>query len=238
MTSATFISRFREIFGERVPLPLVYFYSDKPLAETPFVGGCLFKTFAQAEQGTAVSFNATNIGCGGGRFYTGFAPMPDRVPKFVSETEHYKHTPAQVAEAISQMDIQKAPGPWLNIVRSDEVETFDQIEGMVFLATADELSGLCGWAFYDTQDPQAVTTIFGSGCSTMLANVTTENRRGGQHCFLGLFDPSVRPWIDADKLGFAIPKSRLDTMLLTLDSCFLTNSHAWSKVRQRLQAND
>ncbi|MBM6991939.1 MAG: DUF169 domain-containing protein [Prevotella sp.] len=234
MTSQAFISKFREIFGDNVSLPLVYRYTNEPLAETPKIGGCFFKSFAQIEQGRAVSLNETNIGCGGGKFYTGFTEMPERVPTFVSYTERYKQTPEQVIESVAQMDIQRAPAGWLNVMRVDRVETLDDIEGMIILATPDELSGLCGWAFFDTSAPDAVTTVFGSGCSTMFANVTTENRRGGQRCFLGLFDPSVRPCIDKNKLGFGIPKSRLDTMMQTVDDCFLINSHAWPRVKERL----
>ncbi len=238
MTTETFISKFRDIFGEKATLPFVYFYTDEPIAETAKTGGCFFKTFAQIEQGEVVSLNESNIRCGGGKFYTGFTPMPERVPKFVSYTERYKQTPEQVVDSVEQMNILPAPAPWLNIMRVDHVETLDHIEGMIFLATPDELSGLCGWAFFDSQDPMAVTTAFGSGCSSMFANVTTENRRGGQRCFLGLFDPSVRPCIDPDKLGFGIPKSRLDTLLTTLDECFLTNSHAWPKVRERMEGGE
>ncbi len=35
---------------------------------------------------------AENIGCGGGKFYTGFTEMPERVPTFVSLKEKYKQT--------------------------------------------------------------------------------------------------------------------------------------------------
>ena len=37
-----------------------------------------------------VSLNADVIGCGGGKFYTGFTDMPERVPTFVSLKEKYK----------------------------------------------------------------------------------------------------------------------------------------------------
>lgn len=235
MTSTLhFISLFRQAFGPNALLPLVYSYTERPLAHTPKIGGCFFKALPHVMDGGTLSLNADNIGCGGGKFYTGFTPMPERVPTFVSLKERYKQTPEMVARFVADIDVQQAPAPWLNLMRVDGVETLDQIEGMVFLATPDELSGLCGWAFYDNNSPEAVTTLFGSGCSTMLANTTTENRRGGSRCFLGLLDPSVRPHIPAGRLGFAIPRSRLDGMMATMGQCFLGGAPAWKKVRARL----
>lgn len=42
--------------------------------------------------GGIISLNAENIGCGGGKFYTGFTEMPEHVPTFVSLKEKYKQT--------------------------------------------------------------------------------------------------------------------------------------------------
>ena len=39
---------------------------------------------------------AETIGCGGGKFYTGFTEMPEHVPTFVSLKERYKQTPQMV----------------------------------------------------------------------------------------------------------------------------------------------
>ncbi len=237
MIPQEFINLYRKTFGEAPYLPMVYYYSDQPIGETEKMGGCLFKWFDKILSGTPVSLSGESIGCGGGTFYTGFTELPERVSGFVSLKERYKQTPEMVTEAIQKMNIQRASATYLNVVRVDQATDFDDIEGMIFIATPDVLSGLCGWAFYDTTTDDAVTTIFGSGCSTMFANVTTENRKNGQRCFLGLFDPSVRPHIDAQCLGFGVPRSRLVTMLGTMEDCFLGNSHAWTKVRARINDN-
>lgn len=234
MKSQDFIKLFRELFGNNVSLPIVYNYTNEPMANTPKFGGCIFKKLVEIDHGEIVSVNTSNLQCGGGRFYTGFTDMPNRVPNYVSATEHYKQTADLVLQSIRQMDVQRAPAEWLNIWRVDQTETLDDIEGMIFLATPDELSGLCGWAFYDNSDPEAVLATFGSGCSALFANVTTENKRGGQRCFIGLFDPSARAFIDKDKLGLGIPKSRLETMLFTVNENFLTQSSAWAKIKDRM----
>ncbi len=93
MDVSTFIRNYREAFGPQCPLPILFSYSDTPLADTETVGGCFFKTLQRVREGVSVSLCADNIGCGGGKFYTGFAPMPERVPGFVSRQERYKQTP-------------------------------------------------------------------------------------------------------------------------------------------------
>ena len=79
-----FIENYREAFGESAQLPLLFGYSDEALADTAKIGGCFFKGLQAAREGTPVSLSAEVIGCGGGKLYTGFSDMPERVPKFVS----------------------------------------------------------------------------------------------------------------------------------------------------------
>ena len=106
---------------------------------------------------------------------------------------------------------------------------------LFFYATPDILSGLCAWAFYDCNEPDAVCTPFGSGCGTTIATAVRENRRQGYRTFIGLFDPSVRPYVGADELGFVIPASRFRTMYETMRSTCLFGTNAWSKVKARIE---
>lgn len=235
MDLKAFIESYREAFGENAQLPLLFGYSDEALADTAKIGGCFFKGLQAAREGTPVSLSAEVIGCGGGKLYTGFSDMPERVPKFVSLTEKYKRSPELVIDYVKGLEMPLAGKPYLNFVRADQVESFDGFEGVMFYATPDMLSGLCGWAFYDTNEPDAVVARFGSGCSTVVSMSIVENARQGQRCFLGLFDPSVRPWVDKDELSFTVPMSRFRTMLDTMRDCFLFGSHAWERVKNRMQ---
>lgn len=235
MDIATFITNYREAFGAQAPLPLLFAYSDTPLATTGKVGGCFFKQLNTARRGILVSLNADNIGCGGGRFYTGFAPMGEHIPTFVSLKERYKQTPDMVLDYTRQLSIEAAPKAYLNFVRIDQAESFDGMEGLFFYATPDILSGLCAWAFYDCNEPDAVCTPFGSGCGTTIATAVRENRRQGYRTFIGLFDPSVRPYVGADELSFVIPASRFRTMYETMRSTCLFGTNAWSKVKARIE---
>ena len=91
--------------------------------------------------------NAENIGCGGGKFYTGFTEMPERVPTFVSLKEKYKQTLEMVIDFIQQIGVPRTENKYLHFARIDKVESLEEIEGVVFLANPDMLSGLTTWAF-------------------------------------------------------------------------------------------
>jgi hypothetical protein len=228
------ISDLREAFGETVELPIAFWYSDEPVAETPKIEGCFFKGMRAVRDGGAISLNADNIGCGGGKFYTGFAPMGEHIPNFVSLKEKYKQTPEMVVDFIAHSEVARATKKFLNFTRIDALESLDGIEGITFFASPDTLSGLTAWAWFDNNADDAVTTRFGSGCSTVVSDAVRENRRGGKRTFIGCFDISVRPHLAPDELSFTIPTSRLREMLLTLRQSSLFGTPAWQKLRGRI----
>ncbi len=231
-----FIKNYKEAFGEKAELPLVFWYSDTAIAKTEKINGCFFKGFESVRNGETLSLSLETIGCGGGKFYTGFTDMPEHVPNFVSLKEKYKKTPEMVIDFIEQLKVPKTEKKYLNFARIDTIDNnkLNSLEGLIFLATPDILSGLCTWAYFDNNSEEAVVSLFGSGCSATITRAVTENQKNGKRTFLGLFDPSVRPHIDENVLSFVIPLSRFREMYYTLrDSC-LFNTHAWSKVRKRI----
>lgn len=234
MNVSEFIDNFREAFGRRVGLPVAFWYAARPVAETPKIEGCFFKGLAEVRAGRPMSLHADNIGCGGGKFYTGFTPMPAHVPNFVSLKEKYKRTPEMVLDFVARSEVPVATERYLNLARIDTLDTFDGIEALVFFAGPDVLSGLTTWAWFDSNADDAVTTRFGSGCSTMIADPVRENRRGGRRTFLGCFDVSVRPHLAPDELGFAIPMSRFREMYHTMRRSSLFGTHAWERLRGRM----
>ncbi len=235
MNIRDFIHNFREAFGEAAGLPIAFWYSDQPISATPKIEGCFFKTMNEVRDGRPMSLCIENIGCGGGKFYTGFTPMPPHVPNFVSTKEKYKETPEMVLDHIARSEVPTAAAKYLNFARIDAIESFDGIEGVVFFTTPDILSGLTSWAWFDNNADDAVTTRFGSGCSTVVTDAVRENRRGGRRTFIGCFDISVRPHLAPNEFSFTIPLSRLREMCGTMLRTSLFGTHAWEKVRDRIQ---
>lgn len=230
----TFITNYREAFGERAELPIAFWYSDKQESETEKINGCFFKGMQQVREGKAISLNEDVIGCGGGKFYTGFTEMPVHVPNFVSLKERYKKTPEMVTDFVEQIGVPRAERAYLHFARIDKLESFDDVEGLLFLATPDILSGLTTWAYFDTNAFDTVAAPFGSGCSSVVTLTILENRNEGKRCFLGFFDPSVRPYFEANILSFTIPMSRFKEMYHTMRESCLFDTHAWGKIKERI----
>lgn len=67
-----FIQSYREAFGSKAPLPLLFGYSDQPIADTEKIGGCFFKGLQMARDGQPVSLSSDVIGCGGESSIQGF----------------------------------------------------------------------------------------------------------------------------------------------------------------------
>lgn len=199
------------------------------------VNGCFFPAFEKVRDGQPVSFDSTTMKCGGGKFYCGLAPMPEYVPTFVSEKEHYKASPALVKDFVEQLEIDVDKHMYLNFQRLDQVEDYIEFYGVLIFAIPDILSGLVAWAYYDNSSDDAVCTPWGSGCSTTIRAVINEEKVFGSHCFIGLFDPSVRPRLRANELMFGIPKSRLEEMAKFMRDTCLFNGASWPKVKERIK---
>ena len=118
-----FLNNYREAFGDKVDLPIVFWYSEQPVTPVDKIGGCLFKCMKEVRAGQTVSLSVETIGCGGGKFYTGFTEMPERIPGFVSLKEKYKQTPEGVSEFLEELQVPRAKMDYLNFARMDKVET-------------------------------------------------------------------------------------------------------------------
>lgn len=228
-----FITDYKEAFG-CASLPIAFWHSDTPVAESKVVNGCFFPVFEKVREGEPVSFDATTMKCGGGKFYCGLAPMPVHVPTFVSEKEHYKATPQMVKDLVERMDIEVAKHKYLNFQRIDSIDGNVIYHGVLIFATPDMMSGLVSWAFYDNDSEDAVCAPWGSGCSATIRAVIKENENLGRRCFIGLFDPSVRPRVRANELVFGIPRKRMEEMAAFIRETCLFNGVAWPKVRERI----
>ncbi len=106
-------------------------------------------------------------------------------------------------------------------------------EAILFFATPDILSGLCTWAFFDNNSSDAVTTQFASGCAAIVTFAINENRKNGNRCFLGMFDPSARPLVPENELTFTIPMCRFKRMMETMNDSALFQK-AFTIVKKRI----
>lgn len=233
MTVNEFIERYRDAFGDAAPMPISFGYSDNAVSEIKRVPKCMIGTISNVRHGESLTLTEENVICGGGGLYTAFREMPERVPMFVSEVEHYKQSKEMVIDYVNNLHIQITNKPYLNFVRIDKLKNWDEAEAILFFATPDILSGLCTWAFYDNNSSDAVTTQFASGCAAIVSFAINENRKNGNRCFLGMFDPSARPLVPENELTFTIPMCRFKRMLETMNDSALFQK-AFSIIKKRI----
>ena len=233
MTIQEFILKFRQAFGETAPLPISIAYSTNPAAEVKSVPRCIIGAISKVRNGDSLTLCADNVLCGGAELYAAFRPMPERVPVFVSEVEHYKQSKEMVKDYVDALEITRTSKPYLNFVRVDKLSYWDDAEALIFFATPDILSGLCTWAFYDNNSPDAVTTQFASGCASIITFAVKENQQNGRRCFLGMLDPSARLLVPENELTFTIPMSRCKEMLDTINDSALYQK-AFSALKRRI----
>lgn len=231
-----FIKSFHQAFGD-YELPVALWYSQQPEGALEKTRGCFIKDLKPAREGAIISLNSDTISCPGGKVYSGFLAMPPTLPKFVSEKEHYKETPELVDDFVRDLNIPYKNGMYLNFASIASIQNFDKLEGLVFFATPDVLTGLVSWAQFDNNHPDAISVPFGSGCSSVVAQTIVENQNNGQRVFLGMFDPSARPQVEANILSLSIPMSRFKKMYYTFNDSCLCGARAWLKVKERIESN-
>lgn len=238
MKDIELIDKLKMAFGEKFPIPIAVSYTDEPLGETPEKAHCMIRHMISAREGKAISLTVTDVLCGGGKVYAGYAEVNEKICNFVSCIERYKISPKSVADFVSNLDLKRNDGKYLNFIRIDKYNVnMDEIEGLVFFVTPDMLAGLWSWANYDLNMDDIIVANFGSGCSSTIANMVRENNIGGYRCFIGMLDISVRTLVRPDELTFSIPRCRLKKMFESIDQCCLGGAPAWLKVKARINEN-
>ncbi len=233
MKKENFIESFRKAFGN-YELPIGFWYSDEPVVETEKVKGCYLSSLKSVLEGEVISHSMDSITCPGGKVHTGFAEMPPTIGNFVANKEHYKKTPEMVCDYFSGLAMSKNPDKYINFAPFELIDSFENIEAVIFFATPDVLSGLISWVLYDTNKSDAVSVPFGSGCSSIISEAVVENKKNGYRTFLGMFDPSARPIVDENILTLTIPMSRFKVLYDTINESCLQGSRDWNKVKQRI----
>jgi uncharacterized protein (DUF169 family) len=231
----------RELVGLRHD-PVAFFYTDQPPeGYQPPAGphSCLVGFLSRAHRGETVYFDRDTVGCGGGGYYLGFCPARPGIDEFVStgvpgqvEGEHYKQSPELVRAFREQHPPRPAPARYAVFRPVSRLHENDLPELVVCLAGPDELAGLVGLANY-ARPEEAVLLPFGSGCSAMISRPLAEAARPQPRAFLGLFDPSARPFVAADELSFTAPLALWLEMLANADQSFL-QTKTWATLRRRL----
>ena len=204
--------------------------------------GCVAAMLAAAANGKIAAFSKETTACVGGCAGLGFEKYPLGWIEYflscgsetVNRCEHYKQTPElarNFIENVSNKLIEKLP-PRKKVLLFKPLEfvTEDDLpEVIIFLANADQLSGLVTLANYDSVTNDAVKILFGAGCAQVVLYPMTDKN----FCYVGLTDPSARKFVDKNLLAFSLSYEKFLHLENLAAESFL-NYDAWQKIFNRI----
>ena len=239
-----FITRWKKYFPG-ASLPVALFYNNELHGAEPAkkfaTHHCIIADVTSVFGGKSLAFNKTNIGCGGGLRYCGFADsLRPNFEFFLSygiegkmEGERYKKDPETVLELMKNTPKMKAPAEWLIAKPYEKLDAEDNPEVILFFASPDVLAGLFTLANFDRPDLYGVKVPFSAGCGSIIQYPLLENESENPDCILGMFDSSARPYVQAGTLSFAIPMKRFEILAGYMDESFLTTG-TWDVIKKRI----
>ena len=245
-TRDTFIQLWGKYFGAS-ELPIKFYYTDEeghaPLVEPGSTSRCVIGALTAVREGNSLCLDADSIGCPGGKRYLGFAEgimrgfeyflsygIPGRL-----EGERYCKTPELVKEIMESTPTFRAPGRFIVFKRWDRLEESDNPEVVIFYAKPDVLSGLFTLARFDEADRNAVSTPFGSGCSTIVQHPYLEKDSEHPKAIIGMFDPSAQPFVPPDVITLSVPMKKFTRMIDYMEESFLI-TNTWSRIKERIDS--
>jgi hypothetical protein len=125
-----------------------------------------------------------------------------------------------------------APKKYLVFKRWDQLSDQDDPEVIIFFAKPDVLAGLFTLANFDEIE-ENVMAPFGSGCMSIISYPYTEMEKEIPHCIIGMFDPSARPFVQYDRISFAVPINKFTRMINNIQESFLV-TRTWEAIRKRI----
>lgn len=205
---------------------------------------CVIPLFVAAMNGRTAVLAKETVLCPGGKVGLCFAPYQlGYIDYFLStgkegkfEGEYRKKTPELVREFIKNLPDIALPTRYvvmkpLSDVTDDETA---EVAIVVFIVNADQLSALATLANFDRPTNDNVSTLFGSGCGSLVMQVLDQARAEMPKAVIGLTDITARKYLDKNVLSFSVPFKRFLEMEANVDESFLTKGKDWPKIAERL----
>jgi len=205
---------------------------------------CIIPMFAAATKGRTAVLEKGTVRCPGGKVGLCFGTYQlGYIEYFLStgkegefEGEYRKKTPELVREFIRHIPDISVPTRYVVMKPLGEVtyEEIDEVAIVVFMVNPDQLSALATLANFDRPTNDNVTTLFGSGCGSIVHQVLEQARSQRPKAVIGLTDLTARKYIDKDVLSFSVPFKRFLEMEANVDESFLTKGKDWLEIAKRL----
>lgn len=205
---------------------------------------CVMPLFVAAMNGRTAVLEKETVLCPGGQVGLCFAPYQlGYIDYFLStgkagqfEGEYRKKTPELVREFIKNLPLIMLPTRYVVMKPLAEVidDEIDEAAIIVFVVNADQLSALATLANFDRPTNDNVSTLFGSGCGSLVMQVLDQARGKMPKAVIGLTDITARKYFDKSELSFSVPFQRFLEMEANVDESFLTNGKDWAAIVHRL----
>jgi uncharacterized protein (DUF169 family) len=205
---------------------------------------CIIPLFVAAVNGRTSVLEKETVLCPGGQVglcfgsyqlgYIDYFLSTGKEGKF--EGEYRKKTPELVRQFIKNLPDIALPTRYVVMKPLDKV-TEDEIEEMaivVFVVNADQLSALATLANFDRPTNDNVSTLFGSGCQSLVMQVLDQSRAEMPKAVIGLTDITARKYLDKNELSFSVPFKRFLEMEANVDESFLSKGKDWPEIAKRL----
>lgn len=205
----------------------------------PGAWGCITSLIYASARGNIAALSSDTTCCPGGRVGAGFDDFKPGIEFFLSngregkgKAEHYKKTPELARDYTGAVPGVEKP-EFLVLKPLDRLQPDEKPEIVIFMVDADQLSGLCTLANFDSPRQDNVRLEFGAGCVQALLYPMAENGSEYKKCVVGLTDPSARKHIPAGLLSFSIPYSRFLEMEENVEQSFLSGE-TWAEIAKRI----
>ena len=205
---------------------------------------CIIPLFVAAVNGRTAVLEKETVLCPGGQVGLCFGPYRlGWIDYFLStgkegkfEGEYRKKTPELVRQFIKSLPDIALPTRYVVMKPLDEVtdNEIDEMAVVVFVVNADQLSALATLANFDRPTNDNVSTLFGSGCGSLVMQVLDQGRAEMPKAVIGLTDITARKYLDKNELSFSVPFKRFLEMEANVDESFLTKGKDWPQIVERL----
>ena len=190
---------------------------------------------------TVAYFDRSRFGCLGGAFYLGYLkPQLQAIAHLVStgvpdriEGELYLESPEVSRSFFEIMDPRPAPAQFCLFKPISQFQGGTPPELVTFFARAEAISGLHQLATFVTNDFEAVSSPFGSGCSSIVTWPLKYLSEGKLKAVLGGWDPSDRKFLKTDEVTCTVPLAMFRLMVDRRQESFLTTG-TWAAIRKRI----
>lgn len=224
--------------------PIAAFYSDslgstvyqpKP-ADNSRGYTCIFAQMACLHKGTALAFDADNLGCFGSlQAIFGGEYLEEATVKLLCEIEKFKIDGDQVNMVYEINPKAKPTGKYLIMKPLDQLTEDDQPEIYFVFAKPDVIAALHSLASFDDTRLDNVIVPFCSGCEGVFAFPFDENRKENPRMVLGGMDIAMRGCMKPEQLTISMPASRFKRMINNADISFL-DTYIWQGLRRRVES--